>query len=214
MSDKDRLSGRFSFQKPVIFQAPIFGMAGGPGNSGFQGTGIQKTYSSGVNWNHVFTPTLLMEVRVGVAHYHNEATPSDYGSNDAQTLGVPNINVSQFTSGQVGVRLDSFTNGGGYGLTGYVNSLPWVRAEANIDLVNNWTKIQGNHTSGLVLTCGVCATICCRRKPTVRAACTALAPIKPPAREIARVSPAPAPIQHLVGEFDGQLLARFAASQQ
>jgi len=146
MSDKDRLSGRFSFQKPTIFQAPIFGMAGGPGNGGFQGTGVQKTYSSGVNWNHIFSPTLLMEVRLGVAHYHNEATPSDYGSNDAANLGIPNINVSQFTSGQVGVRLDSFTNGGGYGLTGYVNSLPWVRAEANIDVVNNWTKIHGNHT--------------------------------------------------------------------
>src|SRR5581483_4141839 len=146
ISDKDRLSGRFSFQKPVIFQAPIFGAAGGPGNSGFQGTGIQKTYSSGVNWNHIFSPTLLMEFRVGVAHYHNEATPSDYGANDAQSLGIPNINVSQFTSGQVGVRLDNFTNGGGYGLTGYVNSLPWIRAEANIDVVNNWTKIQGNHT--------------------------------------------------------------------
>jgi hypothetical protein len=146
MSDKDRLSGRVSFQRPVIFQAPIFGSAGGPGNGGFQGTGIQKTYSSGINWNHIFSSSLLMELRFGVAHYHNEATPSDYGSNDAATLGIPNINVSQFTSGQVGVRLDSFTNGGGYGLTGYVNSLPWVRAEANIDLVNNWTKIQGNHT--------------------------------------------------------------------
>ena len=146
MSEKDRLAGRFSFQKPVTFVAPIFGAAGGPGNSGFEATGIQKTYSSGVNWNHIFSPTLLMEVRAGVAHYHNDATPSDYGSNDAQALGIPNINVSQFTSGQVGVRLDSFTNGGGYGLTGYVNSLPWERAEANIDLVNNWTKIQGNHT--------------------------------------------------------------------
>jgi hypothetical protein len=146
VSDKDRLTGRFSFQKPVIYQAPIFGAAGGPGNGGFQGTGIQKTYSTGVNWNHIFSSTLLMEVRVGVAHYHNEATPSDYGVNDAQNLGIPNINVSQFTSGQVGVRLDNFTNGGGYGLTGYVNSLPWIRAEANIDFVNNWTKIQGNHT--------------------------------------------------------------------
>ena len=146
LSDKDRLSGRFSFQRPAIFQAPIFGAAGGPGNGGFQGTGVQKTYSSGINWNHIFSATLLTEVRFGVAHYHNEATPSDYGSNDAQAIGIPNINVSQFTSGQVGVRLDNFTNGGGYGITGYVNSLPWVRAEANIDLVNNWTKIQGNHT--------------------------------------------------------------------
>jgi hypothetical protein len=31
-------------------------------------------------------------------------------------------------------------------MVGYSASLPWVRAEANIDVVNNWTKIIGNHT--------------------------------------------------------------------
>ncbi|MGA9625938.1 MAG: hypothetical protein WBL65_04390 [Bryobacteraceae bacterium] len=31
LSDKDRLSGRFSFSRPVVFQAPLVGMAGGDG---------------------------------------------------------------------------------------------------------------------------------------------------------------------------------------
>src|SRR5580658_1711697 len=79
ISDKDRLSGRFSFQRPVIFQAPIFGMAGGDANGAFEGTGVQKTYSSGVNWTHVFSNTMLNEFRIGVAHYHNVAQESDYG---------------------------------------------------------------------------------------------------------------------------------------
>ena len=142
LGDKDRLSGRFSFQRPVIFQAPIFGTAGGPGPGGaFQGTGVQKTYSTGVNWNHVFSPTLLMETRFGVAHYHNEAQQSDYGTTAATNLGIPGINVSQFTSGMVGVN-GPFSNP----MIGYSASLPWIRAEANIDFVNNWTKIHGNHT--------------------------------------------------------------------
>src|SRR5580658_3371318 len=51
ISEKDRVSGRFSFQRPVIYQAPIFGMAGGDANGGFEGTGVQKTYSSGINWD-------------------------------------------------------------------------------------------------------------------------------------------------------------------
>jgi hypothetical protein len=29
---------------------------------------------------------------------------------------------------------------------GYSASMPWIRAEANIDLVNNWTKVIRNHT--------------------------------------------------------------------
>ena len=142
ISEKDRVSGRFSFQRPVVFQAPIFGQAGGDANGGFQGTGVQKTYSSGINWNHVFSPTLLNEFRVGVAHYNNVAQESDFGKNDSTALGIPGINISQFDSGLVGISIGAFTSP----LVGYSASLPWTRAEANIDLVDNVTKTHGNHT--------------------------------------------------------------------
>jgi hypothetical protein len=141
-SDKDRISGRFSFQHPVVFQAPLFGLAGGPGPGGaFMGTGIQRTYSSGINWNHVFSPTFLGELRFGVAHYHNEAQSSDYGTAASSALGIPGVNVSAFTSGLVSIN-GPFSNP----MVGYAGSLPWVRAEANIDLVNNYTKLYKNHT--------------------------------------------------------------------
>ena len=142
ISDKDRLSGRFSFSHPVTFQAPTFGDAGGPAQGAFQGTGFQKTYSSGINYNRTVSPTLLTEFRVGVAHYHNEAVPSDYGQDDTTKLGIPNVNINQFTSGFVGISIGNFSSP----LTGYSASVPWVRAEANIDMVNSWTKILRNHT--------------------------------------------------------------------
>ncbi len=142
ISDKDHLSGRFSFQRPVVYQAPIFGPAGGDANGAFQGTGVQKTYSSGINWTHIFTPTLLNEFRFGVAHYNNTAQQSDYGTNDSTSLGIPNINTSQFNSGLVGINIGAFTEP----LVGYSASLPWVRSEANIDLVDNVTKTLRNHT--------------------------------------------------------------------
>ena len=142
LSDKDRVSGRFSFQRPVVYQAPIFGNAGGDANGGFQGTGIQKTYSSGVNWNHVFGASMVNEFRFGVAHYRNKAQESDYGSNDTTALGIPGINISDFNSGLVGIGISSFTSP----LVGYSASLPWDRAEANIDVVDNVTKTKNNHT--------------------------------------------------------------------
>ncbi len=147
ITDKDRLSGRFSFARPVVFQAPIFGAAGGgPAQGSFQGTGQQNTYSSGLNYNHVFSPTLLAELRFGVAYYHSSAIPTDYGSNDATSIGVPGVNISPFTSGQVGILINGGFGSGTNPLIGYSASVPWVRAEANIDTVNNWTKIAGNHT--------------------------------------------------------------------
>ncbi|HZL56555.1 MAG TPA: carboxypeptidase regulatory-like domain-containing protein, partial [Bryobacteraceae bacterium] len=143
LSDKNRISGRFSFARPVTYQAPEFGTAGGPAQGAFEGTGTQKTYSSGLNYNRIINPSLLTEVRVGVAHYHNQAIQTDYGQNDSTAIGVPGVNLGPFTSGFVGIQIN-----GGYStpLTGYSASLPWDRAEANIDAVNSWTKIFRNHT--------------------------------------------------------------------
>ena len=102
----------------------------------------RKTYSTGLNWNRTVTPTLLTEVRLGVAHYHNDAFQSDYGKNDSDTIGIPGVNLGPFTSGFVGITINGYSSP----LFGYSASLPWERAEANIDMVNSWTKVYRNHT--------------------------------------------------------------------
>ena len=127
------------------FQAPVFGsFFGGPAQGGFEASGTQSAYSTGVNYARVFSPTLLTEARFGVAHLANNAKPSDYGSNDADKLGVPGVNIDgqPFTSGQVGISLGNFTAP----IIGYSASVPWVRSEYNIVFTNQWTKIIRNHT--------------------------------------------------------------------
>jgi Carboxypeptidase regulatory-like domain len=144
ITQKDHLSGRYNRQNIDTFQAPAFGAAGGgPANSAFSGTGNQGTYSTGINYDRAFSSTLLTEARVGVAHYGNSATPTGYGTDYATQIGIPGVNISQFTSGQVGIILGDFNSNP---LIGYSPSLPWIRAETNIDVVNHWTKIIRNHT--------------------------------------------------------------------
>ncbi|MBB5339404.1 TonB-dependent receptor [Tunturiibacter gelidoferens] len=146
INERNHLSGRYSYQRVNTFQAPAFGsFLGGPAGGGFEGTGLQTSYSTGGNYDHIFSPTLFTEVRFGVAHLRNNSQPSDYGSNDADALGVPGVNIAgqPFTSGQVGLTI----NGGFSGtLIGYSASVPWIRGESNIDFVNNWTKVIRNHT--------------------------------------------------------------------
>jgi hypothetical protein len=143
ISDRDRLSGRFSFSRPVVYQAAAFGAAGGAAQGAFEGTGVQKTYSGGINYNRVFSTTLVSEFRLGASHYNNVAQNADYGTNASANLGIPGVNIDPFSSGLVGINL----NGGYSGpLVGYSASLPWVRAEASINIVNTWTKTAGNHT--------------------------------------------------------------------
>ncbi len=148
ISDKSHLSYRFSHQNVNTFQAPTFGsFLGGPAGGGFEATGIATAYSTGVNYDHAFSPTLFTEGRVGIAHYRNSATQTDYGVNDARTLGIPGngpngTNNVVTSSGQVALNLGNFSAP----LVGYSPSLPWLRAESNIDFANNWTKIIKNHT--------------------------------------------------------------------
>jgi hypothetical protein len=139
ISSRDRFSSRFSFQDPTIYSAPIFGSVGG--DNLFSGTGHQKTYSTGINYDRIVSPTLVAEFRFGVAYYHNQAVESDYGTNDSTNFGILGVNLNPFTSGMAAIDMSGFSY-----LTGYSASLPWDRAEANIDLVNTWTKTWKAHT--------------------------------------------------------------------
>lgn len=156
LSQKDHVSARFSHQTTNTFQAPLFGaFLGGPAGGGFEATGVATAYSTGVNYNHVFSPKLFTEFRFGVAHLRNSATQTDYGASDAKTLGIPGngpngTNNVATSSGQVAFQVSNFAGNGANGTTnpliGYSQSLPWLRAESNIDMANNTTRVIGNHT--------------------------------------------------------------------
>lgn len=143
LTDKDRLAGRFSFSRPVTYQSPLYGEYGGWQQGAFAGTGVQKTYSAGLNYNRIVSNTLISEARIGISHYHNEVSPPGYGKPLTTQLGIPGVNVDQWTSGMVSININGgFSNP----IVGMVASEPWIRAEANVTAVNVWTKTFGNHT--------------------------------------------------------------------
>ncbi len=142
-SDVNRLTFRYSFQRPVVTDPPIFGIAGGPHGGGFQGTGINKTQSTAINWTHILTPTFLTEVRLGASRYRNTAEATDYGTAASDQFGVRGVNLDRWSSGLFSVEIDGgFSNP----LVGYSASLPWIRSETNFNLVNNWTRTVRTHT--------------------------------------------------------------------
>ena len=144
--EKDHLNGRYQLAADQYLSGGgLRRLPRRPAGRRLRGQGNQTAYSTGGIYNHVFSPTFLTEVRVGVAHLRNTALPLDYGTDDATTIGVPGVNIDgqPFTSGQVGITINGgFSNP----LIGYSASVPWIRAESNIDAVNTWTKITGNHT--------------------------------------------------------------------
>ena len=141
-----RVSARYSFQRAVTDQPPVFGLAGGPslggGPAGTAGIGYYQAQSGAVNLTQVFSPTFIGDFRVGVSRYRNDAQQSDYGLNTAAELGIPGVNISDYTSGMPQINIDGFSAP----IVGYTNSLPWLRAETGYFYVGSVTKIAGNHT--------------------------------------------------------------------
>lgn len=142
-TDNDRLSVRYSFQRPVTYDPPSFGAAGGPHGGGFQGTGVQKAQNGAINYNRLISATLITEVRAGVNRYRNDAQQVDYGTKASEQLGIPGVNLDDWTSGLSVVDITGYSNP----VVGYSASLPWARSETNFNVVNSWTKTWGSHTS-------------------------------------------------------------------
>lgn len=142
-SDADRFSVRYSFQRPTVFDPPSFGDAGGPHGGGFAGHGVQKAQNGAINYNRLFSPTLISEFRLGVNRYRNDAQQVDYGSKASEAIGIPGVNLDAWTSGLVNIDITGFSNP----VVGYSASLPWIRSETNFNFVNTWTKTWNTHTT-------------------------------------------------------------------
>src|SRR5215471_6724252 len=141
-SEDDSLFARYSFQRPKVFDPGLYGIYGGPRNDGFAGTGINRTQSGAVNYTHVFNPVFITEFRFGFTRYRNDALNQDTGLTTAKDIGIPGVNLDAFTSGLSYIEINGFSNP----VVGFSPSLPWIRAETDVDLVSNWTRIFRNHT--------------------------------------------------------------------
>ncbi|MGH9470637.1 MAG: carboxypeptidase regulatory-like domain-containing protein, partial [Terriglobia bacterium] len=130
---KDHISGRFSYTKPTLDQPGLYGAYGGPisggGISGLEGTGSQKTYSTGINWVHVFSPTLVSEARIGLSRWFNVAYGTGYGQDLSTEVGIPGASINKYTSGVVGISGEGFSDP----FVGTESDLPWTRAGDNIE---------------------------------------------------------------------------------
>ena len=141
----DRLFVRYSFQRTTVFDPGLYGpnggIYGGPHNSGFEGSGPSRNQSPGLNYTHIFSPTLVSEFRFGIVRNHNQAINVDSGSTISRDIGIPGVNLDAWSSGLAEIRLDGYTAP----MLGFSNSLPWIRAVTNFNMVNNWTKTMGTH---------------------------------------------------------------------
>lgn len=152
---------RFSRFTDVLSGTTIFGPAGGAGfginNYGGNSKGANDSLAAGMDI--AISPTLLTDWRVGYYRYNVIDAKYDQGTDFATSLGIPGLNMGTTdTSGAPGFNLTDVgssngpNNGAGAGPQ-YGSDLnitrcncPLTEREDQFQIVNNWTKIMGNHS--------------------------------------------------------------------
>jgi outer membrane receptor protein involved in Fe transport len=153
---------RFSRFTDTSSGKTIFGEAGGTGfgQQGYGGTSNGANDSLAAGFDLAVNPTLLTDFRVGYYRYNIKTSKYDAGTDFANQLGMPGLNLDAITSGAPEFRVaDSDRSGNqtfnspqnvgaqyGSGLNVNRCNCPLTEKEDQYQIVNNWTKIIGNHS--------------------------------------------------------------------
>lgn len=148
--------GRYSFVNFKIFSPGIYGLAGGPGydpsggTSAFAGTSSSRNHSIAAGFDYAYKPTLFTDFRFGFFQYKVDVVPNGLETSPATDAGIPGLNLDkQYTGGMPAFFINDYGNNlfkFGYALGVNGCNCPLNEDEKQFQFVNNWTKVQGNHT--------------------------------------------------------------------
>ena len=142
--------GRFSLAYYKLSGKGVLGYLGGVGlgQLGLDGSAITHNYSLSTGFTKTFSSSLLTDFRIGWFRYNPVTNKAEVGTNPADELGIPGLNLGDVTTS----GLPAFIMDGGQTLSDFGGGLgpgrcncPLTEKEQQIQFVNNWTKIFGNH---------------------------------------------------------------------
>src|SRR5207245_9203544 len=101
-------------------------------------------------FDYVVHPNLLTDFRFGFFRYQVFVVPNGLDTTPAKDAGIPGLNLAdKFTGGMPAFFINDYGNNlfkFGYALGVNGCNCPLIENEKQIQFVNNWSKIQGNHT--------------------------------------------------------------------
>ena len=152
LTGKDTIFGRFSRQDTLTNTPSTFGFRNVPGlsipvslgnSTTYAGRAPMSNYNSVLAWTHLFSPTFLVDARMGYSRFamrNIDATAPTSGAGLGQMLGVPNSNQEPESLGFPIFSISGYTGIGGPA------AIPTIRYENTFNPVTNFTKTLGRHT--------------------------------------------------------------------
>lgn len=162
-NDRIHVFGRFSRFTDILTGATLFGPAGGSGFGigGFGGNSKGANDSLALGTDIAVNAKLVTDIRLGYFRYNIINTKYNQKIDFATQLGIPGMNLGTLATGgapsiqlaEVGTQSGSSppqtqSQGSQYGAGLNVDrcNCPLTQREDQFQIVNNWTKIFGNHS--------------------------------------------------------------------
>jgi hypothetical protein len=139
LTTNNRFFTRYSYQKTHRLQ-PATLPHGDAGATFGAGDGDIKGQSLAFNDTHTFSNNWLNEFRFGWSSIKFLMTPIDYGTNPANAVGLPGINLNDVTSAMTQLTFQNIRNLGANG------NQPLITNQNDFQVFDNVTWIKGKHT--------------------------------------------------------------------
>lgn len=148
--------GRFSLDYFSLSGNGGLGVLGGNGfgPGGLNGSSTVHNYSLATGFTKPIGPKWLTDFRFGWFKYNPQTAYSDSSKTPMDAFGFPRLNTGNGIAGPPTTGgLSSFFFGGNGSLSGFGDGLnvgrcncPLTESEQQVQFVNNWTRMQGNHS--------------------------------------------------------------------
>jgi hypothetical protein len=139
LTQNNRFFVRYSYQKTHRVQ-PAFLEHGDMGDTFGAGDGDIKGQSVAFNDTHTFSPNVLNEFRFGWNAINFFMTPIDYGTNLAEKMGIPGINLNPATSAMTQLNFQNIRN------LGANSNQPLITNQNDFQVFDSVTWIKSKHT--------------------------------------------------------------------
>jgi hypothetical protein len=162
-SDRLKMFGRYSLADFALNGPTAFGAAGGPEIVSLGGASNVRNQSVAYGFDYAWNNTIITDFRFGYFRYRVNVLPIDFGKSTSSDVGVPGLNLDQFSSGLFagfvidprqqnplgGFSLGSeeLRKGFNFGSGQFVNrcGCPLDQDENQFQFVSNTTKFYGTH---------------------------------------------------------------------
>ncbi|HMV84144.1 MAG TPA: TonB-dependent receptor [Blastocatellia bacterium] len=151
VTEKMHAFGRYSFADYRLISPGVYGSAGGgigfQPNSTFAGESKTRNQSLASGFDYTISSQWLTDFRFGFYRYRVNVDPGQAQTTPAKDIGIPGLNNDSFTGGLPYFQINGV--GGlafGYALGVNACNCPLRENERQIQFVNNWTNLRGNHT--------------------------------------------------------------------